>query len=80
MDCATHGRHLIREFEATPEQEAEMADQMLELSKCLAEEGIEMGDMSGASFELPADIPFEDVEAAMAKCQPDSEFSDSTGS
>ncbi len=57
-------------FEMSPEQEAEMADQLLELERCLADAGFDI-DMNEGGFELPADIEFEDFNEAMNNCQPD---------
>ena len=54
-------------FEMTPEQEAEMADQMLELEKCMSEAGFDI-DMSGNSFQLDDSIDFEAFEEAMSSC------------
>lgn len=57
------------DFEMSPEQEAELADQMLEMQKCLADAGFDI-DMSGGAFELDADIDFDAFDAAMQKCEP----------
>ncbi len=56
------------EFEVSPEQEAEIADQMLELEKCLAEAGYEI-DMSGQAFEVDPSIDFEEFQQALDSCQ-----------
>ena len=61
------------EFELTPEEEAEFADQMLELERCLSDEGFDI-DMSGNAFELDEDIDFEAFEEAMRTCEPDTQF------
>lgn len=61
------------EFELTPEQEAEFADQTLELERCLRDEGFDI-DMSGDGFEISEDIDFEAFEEAMRTCEPDSQF------
>lgn len=58
------------EFEMTPEQEAEMADQMLEMQRCLADLGFEI-DLDGAAFELDPTIDFDEFEAAMDECAPE---------
>ncbi len=60
------------EFEMTPEEEAEMADQMLEMQRCLADLGfdIDFGDGTGA-FELDQSIDFEEFDAAMQECSPE---------
>ncbi len=54
-------------FEMTPEQEAEMADQMLELEKCMSDQGFDI-DMGGNSFQIDESIDFEAFEAAMSEC------------
>lgn len=54
-------------FEFTPEQEAEIADQMLELERCLADQGFEI-DTDGGAFELDPDIDFEAFQSAMSAC------------
>ncbi len=59
------------EFELTPEQEAEFADQMLEMSKCLSARGFEI-ELDGEVFGLPEDVDFDAFEEAMNECQPDS--------
>lgn len=56
------------DFELSPEQEAEQADEMFELQKCLAAEGFDI-DMGGGSFELGGeDFDFEAFEGAMTTC------------
>jgi len=56
-------------FEMTPEQEAEMADQMLELEKCLADEGFDIDMSGGNSFQIGGDdMDFEAFEEAMQTC------------
>lgn len=57
-------------FEMSPEEEAEAADQMLEMQRCLSEEGFEI-DLSGNSFELDENIDFEAFEDAMSTCGTD---------
>jgi len=56
------------DFELSPEQEAEQADEMLALQKCLAAEGFDI-DMGGGSFEVGGeDFDFEAFEGAMTTC------------
>ncbi|MDW3175950.1 MAG: hypothetical protein R8J94_01040 [Acidimicrobiia bacterium] len=57
-------------FELTPEQEAEMADEMLEMQRCLSDEGFDI-DMTGNSFALDEGIDFEAFDAAMRACGED---------
>lgn len=57
------------DFELSPEQEAEMADQMLEMQKCLADAGFDI-DMSEGAFELDPDVDFDEFENAMSQCEP----------
>ena len=54
-------------FEMTPEQEAEMADQMLELNRCMSDAGFDI-DTTGGAFELDENIDFEAFEEAMSTC------------
>ncbi len=54
-------------FEMTPEQEAEMADEMLELSRCMSDAGFDI-DMTGGAFQLDENIDFEAFEEAMSTC------------
>lgn len=54
-------------FELTPEQEAEMADEMLELSRCMSEQGFDI-ELDQGVFELDEDIDFEAFENAMSTC------------
>lgn len=56
-------------FDASPEQEAEQADELLEMQQCLAEAGFEI-DLSGGSFELSGDIDFDEFNVAMDNCAP----------
>lgn len=56
-------------FELSPEEEAEMADQMLELEKCLADEGFDIDMNGGNSFQIGGDdMDFEAFEEAMQTC------------
>ncbi len=65
--CEPILENAFRSFEMTPEQEAEMADQMLELERCMSEAGFDI-DMSGNSFQLDDSIDFEAFEEAMSSC------------
>jgi hypothetical protein len=65
--CETILEDAFGSFEATPEQEAEFADQMLELEKCMSEAGFDI-DMSGNSFQLDESIDFQAFEEAMSSC------------
>lgn len=64
------------EFEMSPEQEAEMADQNLELERCLADNGIDI-DISGGAFELPADLSVDQFDELMSECAPDTQLFES---
>ena len=55
------------DFELTPEQEAEQADQTLEYERCMASAGFDI-DTSEGFFELDDDIDFEAFEAANESC------------
>lgn len=55
------------DFELTPEQEAEQADQMLEFERCMADAGFEI-DTSAGVVELDADLDFEAFDAANENC------------
>lgn len=55
------------DFDLTPEQEAEQADQMLVYERCMADAGFDI-DTSGGVMELDADIDFEAFEAANESC------------
>lgn len=61
------------EFDLSPEEEAELEDANLELSRCLADAGFDV-DLSSSSFTLDESIDFEEFEAAMTACSPDTEF------
>lgn len=55
-------------FEMSPEQEAEMADEMLEMERCLADQGFDI-DMNGGSFEIGGeDFDFDTFDDAMSTC------------
>lgn len=54
-------------FDLSPEDEAEQADQMLALQLCLADEGFEI-DMQSNRFQLPQDVDFDEFNAAMTRC------------
>lgn len=75
-ECGAILDEAFGEFELSPEQEAEMADQMLAMQRCLADEGFEI-DMQDNGFELTPDIDFEEFDAALQRCQPtDGVFAD----
>lgn len=59
-------------FEMTPEQEAEAADQMLEMQRCLSEAGFDI-NLDDNAFELDENVDFEAFEEAMSSCSPDFE-------
>ena len=61
------------DFELTPEQEAEFADEMLELERCLSDQGFDI-DTSGIALEIGEDIDFEAFDEAIRTCQPDAQF------
>jgi hypothetical protein len=55
-------------FDLDPEQEAEMADRMLALQLCLADEGFDI-DLSGNSFSIDqSQIDMAELDAAMYRC------------
>jgi len=54
-------------FDLSPEQEAERADELLEVQQCLAEAGFEI-DMSGGRFQVPQDVDFDEFNIAMKDC------------
>lgn len=54
-------------FELSPEEEAEEADSMLALQKCLAESGFDI-QMDGGSFQLDENVDFDEFESAMDAC------------
>ena len=68
-ECETILTDTFGEFELSPEQQAEHADENLELERCLGDAGFDI-DLSGNSFQLPDDVDFEAFEEAMATCQP----------
>lgn len=76
-ECNSILEDAFGEFDLSPEQQAELEDSNLELSRCLADAGFDV-DLSGGSFALDESIDFEEFEAAMATCAPDTEFG-STG-
>lgn len=53
-------------FEMSPEQEAEMADQMLDLQRCMADAGYEL-DLEGNSFTIGAEDG-DGFEDALKEC------------
>lgn len=55
------------EFELSPEQEAEQADAMLELQRCMAAKGFEI-QLDGGAFELDENVDFAEFEQAMNVC------------
>lgn len=59
-------------FELSPEEEAEMNDQMLALQRCMADKGID-ADFSGgngsAAIELDPDTDWDALDAAMSECE-----------
>lgn len=57
-------------FDLNPEQEAELADDMLAVQRCLADKGIEV-EMSGNSISVTGDIDMEEMNEAMEECTPD---------
>ncbi len=57
-------------FDLSPEQEAERADELLEMQQCLAEAGFDL-DMSGGRFEVPQDVDFDEFDNAMNDCAPE---------
>ena len=71
--CNTILEDTFGSFELSPEEQAEMDDANLELSRCLAEAGYDV-DLSGGVFELDQTTKFEEFEAAMTACSPDIEF------
>lgn len=60
------------DFELSPEQEAEFADEMLELEKCLSAQGFEI-DLDDATFEVDESVDFDALNAAMTKCAPETQ-------
>ena len=58
-------------FDLSPEQEAEQADELLEIQQCLAEAGFDI-DMTGGSFQVPQDVDFDEFNTAMNDCAPES--------
>ena len=55
-------------FHMDPDQEAEFADMMLELERCLVDAGFEIEMGSAGDFALPGDTDFEAFDAAMEQC------------
>ena len=74
-ECDSILEDAFGEFELSPEEEAEMADQMLEMQRCLAEKGIDIEtDDGNAAFQIGGDLDFDEMEAAMDECSPDTEL------
>ena len=61
------------EFDISPEEQAELDDANLALTRCLAEAGFDV-DFSDGGFTLDDTIDFAEFEAAMTSCAPDTEF------
>lgn len=61
------------DFEPSPEQEAEMADQMLEMQKCLDEKGFDI-DLDGDTFLVETEGDGDEFEQAMRACEPEFVF------
>lgn len=60
-------------FEMSPEQEAEQADMMLSLQRCLADKGYEI-ELDGPGFQLPAEIDIDEFDTAMSECDTEAGF------
>ena len=74
-ECDSILEDAFGEFELSPEEEAEMADQMLEMQRCLAEKGIDIEtDDGNGAFQIGGDLDFDEMEAAMDECSPDTEL------
>lgn len=65
-------------FDLDPEQEAEMADQMLALQLCLADEGYDI-EINGNMFD-PGQVDMEEFGAALDRCGQEVDLGSVTGS
>lgn len=57
-------------FDLSPEQEAEQADQLLALQRCLADQGFDV-DLSGGSFSIEQSDDMEAFDDALQTCSQD---------
>lgn len=65
--CGPILENAFGDFELSPEQEAEMADAMLEVQRCMSDAGFDI-DLDGGAFEIGPEIDFEEFDAAMRAC------------
>ncbi len=58
------------DLELSPEQEAEFADAMLAVQRCMDDKGFDV-DVSSASgvMDVPVDVDFEEFDAALSGCE-----------
>jgi hypothetical protein len=82
--CSVHLSNLDDDFDLSPEEQAQFDDAMLEFTKCMEEQGIEIPELEGGSGIVIAgpdlgddpqsgapsfdDIDFEAMDAAFAEC------------
>ncbi len=71
--CESILKDAFGEFEMSPEDEAKLADELLDMQKCLADKGFDI-DLAGGSFEVDESVDFDEFQQAMNSCAPEGTF------